>query len=744
MTAPLPGRLAAPVPLPASYVAALAPDGSLTDEIQLLRQAQTISRVGSWRYRPAGRVLTVSDALLDLYGLDRQIFIGEYTALDDCVHVDDRDALMQATEQLMTTGRPMEARYRVVRAADGRVRWISARGIAERDDTGTVTHAAGTVADVTELVDAELNSRRAHNELSQAYAFQQAVITATPDAIHIYDVATGELTWANRTGRPTFTDEVVRVLAGVDLDTLVPCDDLAELVTELAAVRALDNGEVRQVRHRVRQSGERMRWLSRRLTPFARDVDGRVTLGLIVSRDVTDMVEFEAQMTYAALHDELTGLPNRRLIHDRLEQAMLRAGRGGNLAVLHCDLDRFKRINDSHGHQAGDEVLVQAAARLIGACRRGDTVGRMGGDEFVVVLDLPESEDPVEIAQEVTTRILDSIARPIRVGQVEHSVSMSIGISLALDGGAAVDVEGLLSDADAAMYWVKARGANGYAFFQPAQRRDQVERDHIERSIRLALAEESVEVRYQPIVDPRTDALYGVEALVRIRDCDGRLLDTGKVVDVAEHTGLINELDAHVLRVACRQAARWRQEPELAQLRLSVNRSVRDITKPGFANRIVEVLTCSGLSPAALRLEITETVLLDATDANLADLRRLSELGVGLAIDDFGTGYASLRYLAELPIACIKIDRSFTARLPHDQTSMTLVCATIGLAEQLGINCVVEGVERIAQLDALPRYEGLLIQGYLYAEARSARAPLPSVLHPCEPVDTDDGFASTA
>jgi EAL domain-containing protein (putative c-di-GMP-specific phosphodiesterase class I) len=218
------------------------------------------------------------------------------------------------------------------------------------------------------------------------------------------------------------------------------------------------------------------------------------------------------------------------------------------------------------------------------------------------------------------------------------------------------------------------------------------------------------------------DSLYGVEALVRITDVDGTLLDTGKVVAVAEQTGLIIALDEAVFRQAATQVTAWRSQPDYAHLMLTVNCSARNIAHPGFYDRVHEALADTGLDPRALTVEVTETVLLDVADAALTDLQRLRHDGVGLAIDDFGTGYASLRYLATLPITCLKIDRSFTSGLPQDETCMTLVRTTIGLAEDLGIRCVVEGVETTEQLGSLPRYDGLLIQGYLYGRPQPARS----------------------
>jgi diguanylate cyclase (GGDEF)-like protein/PAS domain S-box-containing protein len=702
---------------------------ALEAECRQLRQAQSISRVGSWHYELAAPQMVVSDALLELYGLGRADFAGSYAALERCTHPADRSLVVAAVDRLAQTGEPMLLRFRVLRADDSSLRWFDARGIVMRDEFGVINQVAGTVADVTELVLAEAEAQRANLELRQAHSYQQAVITATPDAIHVYDVATGRISRANRSETELigYTAETVAAMAGRDLQRLLPADDQRQLQAGFESARFLADGEVSQLRHRVLHAEGPAHWLSRRLTPFERDYDGTVTQILVISRDVTDVVEVEERLQHAALHDDLTGLPNRRLIRDRLDHALKRAARGGHIAVLACDLDCFKRINDSHGHRTGDDVLTATAARLVDATRVGDTVARLGGDEFVVVLDIPQHQDPYELADQVADRIIATIAEPVRVEDTEHTVTVSIGISVAADNASA---EEILSDADTAMYHVKSQGGNARAHFQLAQRPDIAGRDHIERQVRKALADDTLEVYYQPVVDPYTNDVHAVEALLRVPDVDGQYLNTHHVIAVAERTGLIAALDERTLHIACARAVAWRRDEEHRHLVLNLNRSAKDITKPGFYDRINDALLASGLEPGALTLEITETVLLDASEHSLDDLRRLSMQGVGLAIDDFGTGYASLRYLAELPITCIKIDRSFTIAIPQDATSMTLVRTTIGLAEQLGIKCVVEGVETLEQLVALPRYHRLLIQGYLYARPQPSAQVLATHLAP--------------
>jgi len=563
--------------------------------------------------------------------------------------------------------------------------------------------------------------RQVTAELSDAQSYEQAVITACPDAIHIYDVATATMSRANRLAPELigYTQQTIAVMSGTCLDNLLPAEDLVRYQQALSDSESAADGEVIKLRHRIVHDDGDVRWLSRRLTPFQRDEHGHVTQTLIVSRDITDSVALEEQLAHAALHDDLTGLPNRRMVVDRLSAALRRSEPPGEVAVLFCDLDGFKRINDSHGHSTGDRVLMATADRLRRATRNGDTVARMGGDEFVVIVDIPATEDCRTLAERVAARIEQAVAEPILVDGEEHAVTVSIGIALA---GPDSTPQEMLSDADTAMYHAKGSGANRHTVFESTLRQEPLGRDHAERRIRRALERDLIQVFYQPIVDPVTEHMTGVEALLRVPDVDGRWLDTGRVISVADQRGLIAAIDDRVVRIACAQVARWRALPKYRDLTLHLNRSAKDIAQPGFCDRLVGVLSESGLEPSALTVEVTETVLLDPAPGTLTDLLRLRELGIGIAIDDFGTGYASLRYLATLPITCIKIDHSFTSGIPADRTCMTVVRATIGLAEDLEIGCVVEGVETLEQLRALPDYPGLQVQGYLLGRPRAASA----------------------
>jgi diguanylate cyclase (GGDEF)-like protein/PAS domain S-box-containing protein len=485
------------------------------------------------------------------------------------------------------------------------------------------------------------------------------------------------------------------------------------------------------------------RTFMQRLGPM-RNADGTIVAGMGFTQDVTaarkseqslreseerfrlafeQATVAEERFAHTALHDDLTGLPNRRLVNDRLSRALNRSERQGGVVVLFCDLDGFKRVNDTHGHHAGDAVLVEAATRMVAATRSGDTVGRMGGDEFVVICGVSAGDDAATLADSVALRIEQAVAEPVVADGTEHRVTASIGIRLADQGD---DAAAVLRDADAAMYVAKSQGKNGHALYEPALLAQALDREGIERQIRRALQDDAIEVFFQPVVEPRSGRVRSVEALLRVPDQHGGYLNTLEAVKVAEQTGIISALDERVLRLACTQVATWRRNPAHADLGLAVNRGAAEIGRPGFYDRVAGVLATTGLDPLALTIEITETALLDIAPHTVADLRRLRAAGMGVAIDDFGTGYASLRYLATLPISCLKVDQTFTAGLPHDLTCTTILRATVGLAADLGMSCVVEGVETVEQLDALPDSPGLLVQGYLHARPQPGRVELPT------------------
>jgi diguanylate cyclase (GGDEF)-like protein/PAS domain S-box-containing protein len=424
----------------------------------------------------------------------------------------------------------------------------------------------------------------------------------------------------------------------------------------------------------------------------------------------------EWRLAHQALHDPVTDLPNRTLFLDRLERGLRRHQHtGALLAVLFMDLDRFKQINDSLGHAAGDQVLVETARRLHEALRPGDTVARFGGDEFAV---LCEDLDGEATAEEIAARMLRVVSEPLEVGAQRTSVHASIGIALAR--GRSSDGETMLGDADFAMYRAKERGRNRYEVYDAALRADALARIEQTAALRRALEESELRIVYQPLLRIDGSAVVGVEALVRWEHPAQGLLGPQHFIGLAEESGQMVQLGVWVLREACREVAAWAPPPGGDPLVLSVNLSAQQLAGTELLDSLRTILGETGLDPGRLCLEITESVLLDDVEAAVEALGRLRDLGVRLAIDDFGTGYSSLSYLRRFPVDAVKIDRSFVAGLGRDPAADAIVAAVVNVSRALGLTVVAEGVETDEQLVALRALGCDWAQGYLWSEPLGA------------------------
>lgn len=429
----------------------------------------------------------------------------------------------------------------------------------------------------------------------------------------------------------------------------------------------------------------------------------------------------EEQLRYLAHYDVLTGLPNRALLHDRLRQAMYEAARHHRIVgVAFLDLDRFKTINDSLGHEAGDVLLRAVAKRLSDCLRPDDTVARLSGDEFAVVFaGMEHADDAARVAQ----KILGAFTLPFPVGGQELFVTASIGLTLyPLDDS---DVEGLLRNADVAMYRAKEAGRNNYQFYAPEMTAKSRERLSLENALRHALERGEFEVHYQPVVDLAARAVDGVEALVRWRHPERGLVSPADFIPLAEETGLIVPLGEWVLDQACRQVRAWRAQG-LPRLTLAVNVSARQFRKKDLSETVAAVLARTGFDAADLELELTESLL--AETEILATLNALSAQGIQLSIDDFGTGYSALSYLKRFPIDTLKIDRSFVSDIATDADTAALASAMIAMAHALEIRVIAEGVETEAQLRFLAEHGCDAVQGY-YFSAPVPPAQLPERMH---------------
>ena len=427
--------------------------------------------------------------------------------------------------------------------------------------------------------------------------------------------------------------------------------------------------------------------------------------------DVTAQREAERALTHSATHDALTGLPNRALFADRLQVALAQAERSGELvAVLFCDVDRFKMVNDSLGHGAGDALLRAAGERLAGVVRQGDTVARLGGDEFALlctrVADVAE-------ARSVGERVCAVLREPIAVDERLLTATMSVGVAVCRPGER--DVADLLRDADVAMYQAKDAGRDRVAVFDARVRGSASERLELHGDLRGAVAAGEIGVAYQPVVrlrdlngDGVAAHVVGLEALARWRRTGHGDVPPAAFIPMAEDLGLIHALGEHVLRTACKSVARWRESTGVP-LTIAVNMSALQLADHGCVALVARVLAEVGLPPSALELEITESVLMLDVEQSLRRLAELRALGVRVAVDDFGTGYSSLAYLRDLPVDVLKIDRSFTSRLPGDQPMFAFI---VELARAIGATTVVEGVETDEELRLVTELGCDEAQGY--------------------------------
>jgi diguanylate cyclase (GGDEF)-like protein/PAS domain S-box-containing protein len=440
--------------------------------------------------------------------------------------------------------------------------------------------------------------------------------------------------------------------------------------------------------------------------------------GVVVNyRDITTRKALEEELRRQAFHDSLTGLANRALFADRLEHALARTRRFGSpLAVLFLDLDDFKTVNDSLGHGEGDELLIAVGERLVGAMRAGDTIARMGGDEFAVLVEDPtDAAAPVVVAE----RLLASLEQPFARGGKELFVHASVGVAISTSRSQSADE--LLRDADVSMYTAKSTGKNRVEVFKPSMHAAALARFALKADLERALERGEFALLYQPIVNLATQQIAGVEALLRWHHPRRGVVGPTEFIPVAEETGLIIPLGRWVLEQACRQATAW--DPGSSdRLTMSVNVSARQIHQQGFVDEVARVLATTSLDPARLTLELTESVLMQDVEMTTATLGELKRLGVRLAIDDFGTGYSSLSYLRRFPIDELKIDRSFVATVDEGPEQSALVRSILKLGETMHLETVAEGIEEAGQLAELRTLGAGLGQGYFFAKPLTSDA----------------------
>lgn len=488
-------------------------------------------------------------------------------------------------------------------------------------------------------------------------------------------------------------------------------DDYPLLAVTLDRVMA-DPAGTATTEFRVRHRDGRWRVLDGHLQNM---LDEPTVRGVVWNcRDITDRKALEQQLSHQAFHDTLTGMANRALLADRLGQALMRMEREpGSVGLAVLDLDGFKDVNDSLGHQAGDQLLVEVARRLTAALRIGDTAARLGGDEFALLLPSATPSQALEAAR----RVASELAVPIDVGGTRVRVTASFGVT-ATNNPSAVPAT-LLRDADTAMYEAKRRGRSQAVLFEEAMHRSVRERLEIAADLHHALAAGQITVAYQPLIDLSTQQVRGFEALARWKHATRGDVPPDVFIPVAEDAGLIVQLDLLVLRTGCEQIRQWQLATADTGLGISVNVSGRHLSDPSLVDDVRDALGRSGLPPESLTLEITETAVVEDPTTVAGQLRELNSLGVRIAVDDFGTGYSSLAYLRQLPIHTLKIDKSFVQQSPGDR-GQALLSGVVALGQALDLELVAEGIEAVDQLDRVKLGGCQTGQGFLFAHALPA------------------------
>jgi diguanylate cyclase (GGDEF)-like protein/PAS domain S-box-containing protein len=717
---------------------------TLTEAEFRLREAQELSHVGLWLWDAASDSLQISDELYRIHSISPLEFNGTMSAYMAYTHPEDRGTLIAAMAASLESGAGYEQEYRIARP-DGSIGWIYSRAQVVTAPEGGSAGLRGVAQDVTDrkrTADA-LREQAALLELlrrmavaaNEAADLEQALRICMRDVCLHTGWPVGEVvfidadrvasSWnvhsvdphrfsrvveASQMAPPAITGPVARALTSgralVDRAGGTDADDTSRAAAScgldtVIALPLIVGAEVVAV---LRFFG-----LGRPDERLVTTVwDGANQLGRVVER-----ARSRDELSHQALHDSLTGLPNRTLLMNRLGHALARQERGrSQVALIFLDLDNFKLINDSLGHETGDDLVVKVARRIARVLRPQDTAARFGGDEFIVLCDELENEqDVVNVAE----RILAAVSEPmILEGHRETFVTASAGIAIASEPGHAP--EALLRDADLAMYRAKEAGRGLYQIFDSAMHRLATERLTVATELRAAIVNGQLRLLYQPQVDTATGEMFGVEALIRWQHPERGLIGPLEFISVAEETHLIVPLGEWVLVEACRQGARWRdQYPEGEPLKLCVNVSAKQLARPELLDDVASALARSGIIPSSLCLEITESVLMGDEGSFLETLIGLKALGVAIAIDDFGTGYSSLAYLRRYPIDVIKVDKAFVDGLEDPDPKPTAVmAAVVDLAHALGVVALAEGVETHAQRDALRRLGCDGCQGYLF------------------------------
>jgi diguanylate cyclase (GGDEF)-like protein/PAS domain S-box-containing protein len=686
---------------------------AMVEELPAVLYVADFGADATWHY--------VSPRIRELLGYSAEQWQADSGLWMSHIHPDDRAGVMEDEDfdGRREIGARTVSEYRM-RTRDGREVWIRDEGVVIGDEPGQPLRYRGFMIDISAQKEAELALRQSEEQT-------RLIIESASQAYVAIDAQGRIIDW-NAQAEATFGWSRKEALGEALEDCIIPMADRAAHRAGLA--RYLATGEGRMVGKRIevtalhRDGHEFLAEMT--IWPVASGDD--VHFSALV-HDITLRKELEMQLQHQAFHDSLTGLANRALFRDRVAHALARQARShGAVSVLFSDLDDFKTVNDSLGHDAGDQLLVAVAERLRAVMRPEDTTARFGGDEFAILLEETDEAGTRRAAE----RILEALRSPFEFHGRQVVMRASIGAAVTSDSG--TEPDDLLRQADLAMYTAKTSGKGRFAFYEPRMHEAAVTRMELKGDLEAAIANKDFELHYQPIVDLRSGHVTGVEALIRWGHAERGLVLPTEFIPIAEETGLIVPLGRWVIGEACRQLNAWTAEgrlssPRLERLTMWVNLSARQLQEPEFVQTVADELESSGVPPERLTLEITESGLMADLEQSTATLHRLRALGLRLAIDDFGTGYSSLSYLERLPVEVLKIDRSFTAAIGHGRDVPVLVRSIVKLGQTLHMEVLAEGIETAEQLNRLRAIDCRLGQGFYFSPALPAAEMIELLAH---------------
>ena len=650
-------------------------------------------------------MLFVSEGCLELTGYPFEDLLFNYSISYELItYEDDRQWVREQIELAISQKKQYGLEYRI-KHADGSIRWVSESGCPLFNEQGEFEALEGFIQDIT----VRKQSEQLANEAEQRYRsiFENAIngiyqtspsgqyIDINPALVKIYGYDS--------------KNELINSICDIQQQLYVHADKRTEFIKLINSLGYVQNFEAEV----YRKNGDII-WISENAHEV-RDANSNLLFYEGTVEDISERKRYEKEIEYQATHDSLTGLPNRTLLADRIQQCMSFANRyQKKLAVAFVDLDQFKLINDSMGHDVGDQLLITMANRLVSCLRETDTVIRLGGDEFVLLLSSLEKIE--DIAQSMQ-RILNAVAEPYATQERDFIVSCSIGISIYPEDGHEPNT--LLKYADSAMYKAKKSGRNNFQFYTRELNKILTERMEIEYLLRHAIENEEFILYYQPKIELTTGKICGFEALIRWQPNKDTIIEPSKFIPIAEETGQIEEIGEWVMNTACKMAVKFNQLLK-HPIPVAVNVSPRQIRHIKLVDTVASVLSRTQLEPQYLELEITESSLVEDTKSFIKTLRNLKSLGVKLAIDDFGTGYSSMAYLKDFPVDRLKIDKLFVSNLEIEKTNIAILKAIIALGHSLGLKIVAEGVETAYQQAFLHGIGCDELQGYYFSK------PLPA------------------